>query len=112
MVKPRLCSRHLLRLENPCYPAEAGFHDFGPRHIGEYACGPKSFQLRVSQWFPTPRYDAYCTIWVKGHGKERVMLASFFDLSYQIHENDVVKRQKDIPVDFSKETLGLVISFY
>jgi len=41
------------------------FHDFGPGHIDEYACGPKSFQLRVSQWFPTPRYNAYCTIWVK-----------------------------------------------
>ncbi len=65
-LKPRLCSRHLLRLENPCYPAEAGFHGFGPQHIDEYACGPKPFQLRGSQWFPTPRYDAYCTIWVKG----------------------------------------------
>ena len=39
------------------------FHDFGPGHIDEYACGPKSFQLRVSQWFPTPLYNAYCTIW-------------------------------------------------
>jgi hypothetical protein len=44
---------------------QSWFRDFGPGHIDEYACGPKSFQLRVSQWFPTPRYDAYCTIWVK-----------------------------------------------
>jgi len=26
---------------------------------------PKSLQLRVSQWFSTPRYDTYCIIWVK-----------------------------------------------
>lgn len=44
--------------------------------------------------------------------KEGMMLASFFDLFYQIIENDVVKRQKNIPVDFSKETLGLVVSFH
>jgi hypothetical protein len=43
------------------------FRDFGPGHIDEYACGPKSFQLRVSQWFPAPRYDAYYTIWVKDY---------------------------------------------
>jgi hypothetical protein len=41
-----------------------------------------------------------------------MMLASFFDLLYQIIENKVVKRQKNIPVDFSKETLMLVISFH
>jgi len=56
-----------LRLENPCCPAMAGFHDFGPqsRFSGKYASGPKSFQLHVSQWYSTPWYDANCTIWVK-----------------------------------------------
>ena len=41
------------------------FHDFGSRHIYEYACEPKSLQLLVSQWFSAPHHDAYCIIWVK-----------------------------------------------
>jgi hypothetical protein len=39
--------------------------DFGHRQIDEYACGLKSLQLCVSQWFSAPRYGVYCTIWVK-----------------------------------------------
>lgn len=38
-----------------------------------------------------------------------MMLASFFDLSYQVSENEVVKRKKDIPIDSSEKAPGLVI---
>ena len=44
--------------------------------------------------------------------KGRMMSASFFDLFYQITENNMVKGEKNIPVDFSKETSRLVISFH
>ena len=44
---------------------QRSFHDFGPQQIYEYACGPKSLQLRVSQWFSAPRYDVYCKIRVE-----------------------------------------------
>jgi hypothetical protein len=68
IIKPRLCNSHLLRLENPC--CNTRFTIFTrlrwvvPRQIYEYACGPKSLQLRISQWFSAPRYGVYCTIWV------------------------------------------------
>jgi len=41
------------------------FHDFVPQHNNDYACVTKSLQLRVSLRFTTPRYEAYCKIWVK-----------------------------------------------
>ncbi len=42
---------------------------------------------------------------------ESYLLSSSFDLFQKIVENNIVKRQKNIPVDFSKKALRLIVRF-
>jgi hypothetical protein len=53
------------------------FPDFAPQHIYEYACVAKSLQLRVSLRFSAPRYEAYCTIWVKAQDRQEGRLLEY-----------------------------------